>query len=424
MNLHRFSKRVTDSRILALLDSSRIHESIHGVALWLAAATKAAGRPDKCCRNALYHQDGRITWLYPNSNTAELISAWLDLAELYNDPTFIERAIAYADGLLNDPVKGLYRGSSREAWGLPWYWTDGGTYSGLYAMRMPYHFHRLYELTGNRAYLEICLTIGQTLLNRQLASGFVSAAWDPAAGWIHEVRIGSRYVYAVGTFATLWRITADPVYFRAYQKALMALLKLQNADGSLYQMLDPRTGKWLDASIKLHFYAYYFNGIAEAYATTEDDALIECARRIADHLCGVFYYQHTTPYCIGRVDEPADQMEAASAVQDAAAGLFWIAEQTNEPVYRDAAVKLWMQAFIHQYPNDAEPGWAGAIIRGIRNDATETPGGVPENRKHLHYDPTVIARSDLWFAIHHLTASKALLRHVAAANEAKAATVS
>jgi len=406
---HRYAALDTSGKLLRFITPEMVRTSAEGVAQWLMTAVKESGHPGKCCRNALYHEDGRVTWLYPNSNTAELISAWLDLANILGDSSFTQKAVDYADGILEDPVKGLYRGEATEAQGLPWYWTDGGTYGGLYAMRMPFHLHRLFEETADTRYLDVCDVIGRTLLNRQLDSGMVSAAWDPQIGWMHEVRVGSRYVYAVATFATLWRITGDEAYRQAYEKALRAMLKIQNPDGSFFQMQDPRTTVALDASIKMHFASYILNTLAEAHAVTQDERLVGCARRVSDHLAGVLYYQHAVPYCTGKVGEPADQMEADSSIQDSSSGLFWLADLTGEAVYRDVALKLWFESWTHQLPLDGRTGWQGAIMRGVNPNVQETISGVPSNRKHLHHDPTVIARSDLWFATSHIFASQRLL---------------
>lgn len=414
---HRYEGLSTSGKLLTLLTPDLVRESLEGTAQWLTKAVEKSGQPGKCCRNALYHEDGRVTWLYPNSNTAELISAWMDLAQLLDDPSLSQRAVDYADGFLNDPVKGLYRGAGEDAHGLPWYWTDGGTYGGLYAMRMPHHLHRLYEATGESRYLDVCDVIGRTLLGRQLDSGLVSAAWDPQTGWMHEVRIGSRYVYAVATFATLWRITGDVAYHRAYEKALDAMLRLQNTDGSFFQMHDPRTAQPLDASVKMHFTAYILNTLSEAHAVTQDERLVGCARRVSDHLASVFYYQHTVPYCTGNVGEPADQMEADSSIQDSSAGLFWLADLTGEATYRDVALKLWFESWLHQIPSDGPDGWQGAVMRGINPNVAETIAGVPTNRKHLHHDPTVIGRSDLWFAVSHVFASRQLLEYLSSPHE-------
>lgn len=408
---HRFSRLATLTPASPFFHPEEILASLRGTAAWLLDATEATGARGKTYRNVLYHEDGRATWLYPNSSTAEVISGWLDLASLLDAPEYAGYAREYADTLLDGP-RGLYVGDAAEAHGLPWYWTDAGTFSGLYAMRMPFHFHRLHEATGEQRYLDICDVIGRTLTSRQLGSGIVSAAWEPGTGYFKEVRIGSRYIYATATFATLWRITGDTRYKTAYHRAVEAMEKMQNADGSLFQMYDAETAEPIDASIKLHFYAYYFDALKEAHEATGDCSLIDYARRLADHLLELYGYRQSIPYCAGIVGEPTDQMECDSLIHDSCPGLLWLGETTGEEVYTDVALKLWLHARIHQLPADAQPGWRGAIIRGTKPD-TETPPGVPANRLHLHFDPTVIARCDLWFVLHHATACKALLNLVA-----------
>lgn len=409
---HRFSRLSTLSLSSPLLAPTEIIESLKGTAAWLEgatdAATEATGAIGKTYRNALYHEDGRVTWLYPNSSTAEVISGWIDLADLLDRPGYIERAVAYANQLLDDPVQGLYQGESKEAHGLPWYWTDIGAYSGLYALRLPFHFQRLYEATGEKRYQDAVKTLGQTLRARQLESGIVSAAWMPGTGWLKEARIGSRYIYGVATFATLWRHTGLACYKEAYRRAIAAIEKMQNADGSLYQIYDPETLQPLDASVKMHFCSYFFNALKEAHDATGDACLLDFAKKIADHLVALYGYRQSIPYCAGIVGEPTDQMEADSAIHDSCPGLLWLGEMTGEKTYTDIALKLWAHARLHQLPLDAEPGWRGAIIRGTKPN-TQTPPGVPADRKHLHFDPTVIGRTDLWFELHHTFACKALL---------------
>ncbi|EIQ00517.1 hypothetical protein OpiT1DRAFT_05062 [Opitutaceae bacterium TAV1] len=416
---HHYDALGTADKIATLLEPEIVRQSLQGAAQWLRAAVAATGRPDKCCRDALYHNDGRITWFYPNSNTAELLSAWLDLAEIFNASEYLDQAIAYADGLLNDPVKGLLNDPAHpEARGIPWYWTDGGTYAGHYAMRMPIHFLRLYRKTGYNRYLDICDIIGRTLLARQLDSGLVSAAWDPNSGWMHEARVGSRYVCAAATFAVLWRLTGDDAYRRAWEKALAATLSMQNPDGSLFHCYDPRTAQPLHSYVKLHFTAYVLDMIEHAHAATSDGRLLECGRKIADHLASVFYYRHIVPYCVGNVTDPTDQMEAEKPVTDSAPGLFWLAQKTGVAVYRDIAKNLWFGSWLHQLPQDREPGWAGALMGGSpRPDVRETPAGVPTNRQYVHYDPTVIGRCGVWNITHHIFASQKLLKTVLATKQ-------
>ncbi|MDQ8194785.1 pectate lyase [Coraliomargarita sp. SDUM461004] len=407
----RFSKLDTSSKVLKLVKRDMVLDSLRGASAWLDAAVDGAGVVGKCCRNALYHEDGRVTWLYPNSNTAESISAWLKLGELLGDPTKVDQAKLYADTMLDDTVRGLWNDpAAPEAFGLPWYWTDGGTYSSIYAMRIPIYLSQLYQATGCDRYLSVSDGIGETLLNRMLDSGIVSAAWDPKTGWMHEVRVGARVMYSVATFAKLWQMTGKEKYRVGYDKSVAALLRMQNEDGSFYQQYDPRTGEALDTSIKFHFVAYLLNILQCAYEAMGDTRLVDCGARLADHLCGTFYYRHTVPYCGGTGLEAPDQMEADGSIQDSCNGLLWLFEVTGTSVYRDVALKLWMELWMHQIPQDNEAGWAGAIMRGVTPSYTETLAGVPSNRKHLHFDPTVVARCDIWFVANHVFASERLLQ--------------
>ncbi|MDQ8194789.1 hypothetical protein QEH59_10155 [Coraliomargarita sp. SDUM461004] len=406
---HHFSRLVTADRLSDIVGRKRLKASLHGVGMWLTAASETTGASGKLHRNAVYHQDGRVTWLYPNSNTGELISAMLDLGFVLEDTSWTDAASAYADALLDDSVHGLYRGERLEAHGLAWYWTDAGTYTGGYSMRMPAHFFRLYEATGNQRYLDACDWIGRTMLDRQLESGLVTAAWNPQDGWMPEPRMGSRYMYPLATFATLWKVTGDAKYLSAYERALPTVLAMQNEDGSFFQCYDPMTGTAVDDSIKFHFYAYILNALEEAFTITKDDRILNCAVRLADHLAGVFYYRHTVPYCGGNVASPTDQTEADSTMQDSCAGLLWLAKLKGQSVYRDIASKLLIEAMVHQLPVTADDGWAGALLRGVNSSLDGTIAGVPSNRRHLNYDPTLIARCDLWCVVNHIRACRRLL---------------
>ncbi len=199
-----------------------------------------------------------------------------------NEPAYQQRAVEYACNLLDDPVQGFYRGEDKTAHGLVWYWTDAGSYTGFYSMRMPFHFHRLYQINPDSRFLDICDVIGRTLLRQQTGAGLVHAGWSSANGWKESgVRLGSRLVYALATFATLYRITKDDSYFRGYEKGVEALLKMQNPDGSFFQYYETDTALPNDASIKLHFFSYIFHAILEAFAVTHDPRLLECGRRMA-----------------------------------------------------------------------------------------------------------------------------------------------
>lgn len=406
---HRFSRLITAVRPSALTSRGQVLASLEGAAAWLTVARESTGQAGKCHRNAVYHEDGRVTWLYPNSNTGELIGALLDLAEVLEQEQYKDFAAEYAAALLDDTQKGLYRGEHTEAHGLAWYWTDAGSYTGGYSMRMPAHLYRLYTVTGDDRLVDACDWIGRTLLRRQLASGLVSAAWNPEEGWLPEPRIGSRYMYPLATFATLWKITGDSAYRDACERVLPAVLAMQNPDGSFFQCIDPVSARPVDRSIKFHFYAYILNALEEAFNVLQDERLLVCARRLADHLLGTFYYRHCVPYCAGEVGSAADLTEADSTMQDSCSGLLWLAELDNQAVYRDAAVKLLLEAFTHQLPLTAEAGWAGALLRGINPDLPATLEGVPGNRRHLHYDPTLIARCDLWCVVNHIHACRRLL---------------
>jgi len=408
---HRYAALVTSSRIRSLLTKEQVLNSLEGAASWLEASTKAVPGASSCHRIAMYFDTGKLEWLYPHSNTAETISAWLDLADLLKRPQYVENATSYAARLASDPVRGLYRGETKDARGLAWYWTDAGTYSGLYTMRMPLHLERIARITGDQRYLDLCDEIGRTLRRRQLASGIVSAAWNPNTGWMREERVGSRYIYAVATFATLHKLTGDASYQAAYERAVEALLRMQNADGSFFQHYDPATAlpHPTERSIKPFFFGYILNAIAEAYDLTGDERLLTVARRLGDHLASLYYYRHKVPYCTNAGMIPADQTEADAAVYDSAHGLLWLHARTGSAIYLDLALKLWWGAWTFQQDAPDRPGWHGAIIQGVNSELSETLAGVPANRKHLLHDPTRLGKTSLWAMVNHIFACRRIL---------------
>lgn len=406
-----YRRLITLPKLVSLLSPELIKSSMRGVGEWLDAASAATGVPGKCYRTAMLQDDGEIEWLYPNSNTTELISAWLDLEEVFPEEGNLQKAIAYAEHLISDPVKGFYRGEYAPAHGMAWYWRDDGTYTGGYSMRAPEAFKRLLQITGDQRYLEACELIGQTFLQRQLESGLVSmVGWDPQKGWIHPKLMGCRYVYTIATFARLYELTGNQAYVEAYEKSVAALLKIQNPDGSFFQCYDPETLEPCDPSIKLHFFSYILNALSESYTVFQDDRVLASARKLADYIAGGFYYKQQMPYC----EYPfynTDKAEADSAVQDNANGLLWLGEATGEELYQDIAVKLWLQAWQTQLVAPGKPGWNGAIVRGMKPDLEKQ---VPmQNSQHLAYDPRRLGRCEIWFMTNHVFASKRLLKLLA-----------
>lgn len=411
----RFARLATTSKTLALLDRTRLLASLRGVASWLEAATDTARGLGVGHRVAIYNHDGTVTWMYPHSNSGETISAWLDLAEILDRPDYAARALEYGAGLVDDPVTGIYRGETCEAHGLAWYWTDAGSYTCGYSMRMPAHFLRLYEKSGDTRFLEICEVIGWTMKARQAASGLVDAAWSPQHGWSEGgTRIGSRYIYAVATFATLFRITGDVAYQHAYERGVEALLAMQAADGSFYQHYEIATAKPLasEPSIKPFFFSYILNGIAEAYEVFGDSRLLAVAERLGTYLAGLYYYRRSIPYCLGERLLPTDFVEADTAVHDMANGLLWLHSRTGNDLFLDLGAKLWVDAWLSQPDAPEQPGWHGAILHGL-NPALCAPGEGPSaGREHLRHDPGRIAKCTLWFMVNHVFAARQLLRIV------------
>lgn len=386
--------------------------SLSSAASWLENAAVTTGGEGLSHRIAVYFDDGDVHWLYKHSNTGELISAWLELAEALDRPDYIEKARAYAARMVEDPVKGLYRGACREAHGLPWYWTDGGSYAGIYAARLPFHFHRIFERTGAPKLLEICSVIGETFLQRLQPSGMVDAAWSPQRSWGEGgTRLGCRAMYSMATFATLYRITNDPKYRRAYEASVNRLQRMQNDDGSFYQHYVVETGAPhpTERSIKPFFYGYLLNAIAEAYGVFGDKRVVDIAKGIGNCLIRTYRYRNAIPYCTGREMLPADRAESDTAIYSVANGLLWLYSVTKDETYRKLGQKIWFDAWQAQSTESDKPGWYGAIIQGASPELAQALDGVPENRVHLNFDPRRVGKCTLWEMVNHVFAGRRLL---------------
>jgi len=408
----RFALLATSAKSLALIDRQRLLGSLQGVASWLETATDTARGLGVGHRVAVYLSDGRMNWMYPHGNSGEVISAWIELGEILERPEYQARALDYGAGLLDDPVTGLYRGEVREAHGLAWYWTDSGSYTCGYSMRMPVHFLRLYEKSGETRFLDICDVIGRTMLHRQTASGLVDASWSPRRGWQEGgTRVGCRYAYSLATFATLFKITGDAAYRQAYERAVEALLAMQNEDGSFYQHYEVATGEPSpnECSIKPFFFSYLFNAMMEAYEAMGDARLLGVAERLGGYLAGLYYYRRSIPYCLGETLLPTDRVEADTAVHDLANGLLWLYSLNGNAVFLDLGVQLWIDAWLSQAEMPEKPGWHGAILHGVNPALCVPVEGVPEDREHLQYDSTRIAKCTLWMIVNHLFATRRLL---------------
>lgn len=389
------SERIAFSRLgeklLSQITRPQLALSMQAAEQWMGEATRASGGGGRCYRSATLLEEGGVQWSHPNSNTSEVIIAWLELArwqDAQGAALCHQRAREYGMRLVTDPEKGFYRGAQREAWGMAWYWTDDGTYTGGYSMRAPSALLACGAISGGgeaRRLEEACCEIGETFLSRQLANGFVNmVGWCPKRGWLSERMAGSRYAYCIATFATLRLLTGDARYEEAYEKALGALITMQQPDGSFYQHYDPLTLTPLDGSIKVHFFSYLLNALAEAYDVTSDARLLAPARKLGAYIAQIFGARHQLPYCVDAI-LLADTRGADSAVQDCANGLFWLYEATGEPLWRDIALALWHEAWLHQPICPELPGWHGAIPVGNR-------------------------RCDLWFITNYILATTRLHR--------------
>ncbi len=399
-------------KLTKVINRKMVLDSMAGVAAWMRAGRASAPHGGKSHRMAVYNREGAVTWMYPNSNTGESISAWLDLAEYLECPRYQDYAIEYGKTLIEDKKHGLYGGLAPEALGLMWYWTDIGTYSSLYAMRVPCHFIRLHALTGDTAFLEASERIGDTLVRHQLPSGLVGAGWSEKNGWAESGdRIGSRFVYVCATYATMYRLTGEARYQRAFERALEAMLKMQCEDGSFYQNYDPQTLQMSpsDSSTKCMFFAYILNGIAEAYEVFADPRLLDCARRLGDYIVKVYYCRGALPYCIGKKLLPADGPEANMSMYECSNGLLWLYRMVPDLRFLDIGLRLWVTAWYNQAEVLGNEELNGAILIGSDSTADRSNAGIPSNRKHLAADSSRAAKCVLWGMVNHVFASKRLL---------------
>ncbi|WPJ95872.1 glycoside hydrolase family 127 protein [Coraliomargarita algicola] len=399
------------SKLSGLIDRSMILRSLEGMASWLEAATRSAEGVGKCHRMAIYDRSGAVTWMYPNSNSAETISVWLDLADILQRPELKQNAIDYADTLVNDSEKGIYSGPAKDAQGLMWYWTDAGVYSSLYAMRVPAHFMRLHRETGDDRLLAACEMVGKTMVKYQLPSGIVGSGWSPENGWRESGgRVGSRFIYVISTYATLYQLTRDAAYRDAYERAVEALIVMQCEDGSFYQNYDPNTLKVsdTDSSTKCMFFAYIFNALAEAYEVFEDARLLDCAKRLGDFIVNLYYCRGALPYCIGHEILPSDRPEANMAMYECANGLLWLHSLVPDERFKDVGLRLWITGWYNQAEVVDNQDLNGAILIGADTTALKSNDGIPSNRKHLAHDPSRAAKCVLWGMCNHAFASAKL----------------
>ncbi|GHC08472.1 pectate lyase [Cerasicoccus arenae] len=402
-----------------VVNRSMVLRSMNGIASWMKAASESTDMRGKMHRMAVYDYCGNVNWMYPNSNTAESISAWLDLSEALNRPAYIQKAIEYAIALIDDN-KGLYSGPEKDAHGMMWYWTDAGVYSSLYSMRVPAQFIRLYKYTGDERLLNALGPLGETLLTNQLSNGLVGSGWSPTNGWCESgSRIGSRFVYVVATYATLYQHSQDNRYREAYERAIGALLKMQRADGSFYQHYDLSNLEMsvTDCSTKCMFFAYILNAIAEAYAVFEDERLLNCARRLGNFITRLYYCRGALPYCIGDKLLVSDQPEANMSMYECANGLLWLYGKVPDERFKDIGLRLWITAWLNQAEVTENPDLNGAILVGSDPMVKKKDKAIPSNRMHLAYDPSRAAKCVLWGMVNHTSSCKRLLDSKSILNE-------
>lgn len=403
------------AKVSEVISRERLLHSADGVASWLLRSSQQTGKTGKSHRLAVYSYEREVTWLYPNSNTAESIGAWLDLAQMLNRPQYVQFAVDYASTLIDDKVKGLYSGPEAAAHGMMWYWTDAGTYSSLYSMRVPAQFMRIHALTGEQRYLDMCEVIGRVLVNTQEKSGIVASGWSPQNGWAETgTHVGCRFMYTIGSFAKLWELTGSGTYRDAYERAVQGLLRMQNADGSFYQVYNLQTLECaaVNDSIKCMFFAYLFNGIAEAYGVFKDERLLACAMKMADFVVRTYYCRSTLPYCIGRNFLPGDRPEANMASYECANGLLWLHSLVPDERYLDVAIRLWQNARLSQADRPDEPDIHGAILIGADPGASRHDAEEQLQRTHQVYSETRAAKCVLWCMVNHVFATRRLLEGI------------
>lgn len=317
-------------------------------------------------RDFMVDAHGERKWLFPRSHAGERITVFRWLASELNDPQFASLATGYADGMVDDPDRGIYQGPEEDGRGMVWYWRDCGMYMTNYTMRLP---RPLLELSksSNDKYARAALLCGEQLIRSQRPTGILRDGWaasNPKPGlgcppdmrpiFLRDTIINTRVGHVASAYACLFRYTGDRRYRACLDLLLKGLGQYQNEDGSFPTDIRSDRIEVTDPLRKGHFMYYILNGFADAMIDLPDNMdMRRMAVRLADfivaryRICGVC--QYGDPLDVAGNPEP-DAWPMASA--DPVYGLAALAKITGNIEYRVVALRLAMQAMSAVMLND------------------------------------------------------------------------
>lgn len=320
-------------------------------------------------------ETGKPKWHWQRSNAAERIGVFLRLAEYLKDERYLDAAVHYGEAFL-DGVYGQYRGPEAEGRGQVWYWHDCGTYMTNYTMRVPTYLLELAKVTHRQDFEECAVLAGEALLRAQrpngiLKEGFIPPEiapcenpWDPdtKGDWVTNYKIESRVGFAVCAFAEMYRHTGDRRYAEAFQKLTDALDRYQHEDGSFPQVFALEHTNVLNDVVKGHLQGYILNGTSKALLYEQENAkLRKVAVKLADYVVHTVRTAWTFPYGNPFGDEVQEAHHWRSGGADTSPGLIWMYRATGNPVYRETAARLLVNACFSSLNMPEKPDFHGAI---------------------------------------------------------------
>lgn len=317
------------------------------------------------------------SWKHPRSNAAERIEVYLWLAKRLDDTRFREAALHAGHALLDDPVRGIYRGSEEDGQGMVWYWRDVGLYMTNYTMRVPPAFLRLARATGDKRFRDAALLCGEQLLHSQAPTGILRAGWYPKEPqdaatplisphaldhWLPKDRINIRFAHVARAYAELFQSTGDSRYANALDRLSHALETLIHPDGSLPSDVRVSILEPADSALKGHFLYYVLNGLVGAKrcfpSGSPFDAVLD---RLSSFILGRADHQWSAPFGdLTSTSSPLANRQRGSA--DPAYGFAYRAHIGGDTRYRIAALQLVVAALLRCCDAPEAPDRHGGLV--------------------------------------------------------------
>jgi hypothetical protein len=369
---------------------------------------KASIREGNGYRDFMVDAHGKRSWIFPRSHAGERITVFRWLAEELQDPAFTQLAVDYANGMVDDPDRGIYQGPEEDGRGMVWYWRDCGMYMTNYTMRLP---RPLLELSAHRddKYAAAARLCGDQLVRSQRPTGILRDGWAPRSAkpglecpeplrrsFLRDTIINSRVGHVASAYACMFRHTGESRYHDALEKLLNGLRQYQNADGSFPTDIRSDRIEVTDPARKGHFMYYILNGFAEAMLDLpQHRELRRMAVLLADYIverfkiCGSCLYGDAIDVSGSSIEPDAWPMASA----DPAHGLSILAKLTGDIRYRVVALRLVIQALGGvMLDNDPEtyglyPVYLSRPDKVIPNRRTLVLGG------HFHFNLLMGIRS-------------------------------